>query len=369
MIRTSGSVSLGWKVVVVFALAVLAFSIAPASARSHAEDGDNGYAVTALVSSDGVPGTVVDPDLVNAWGLAASSTSPWWVADNHADVSTLYNAAGAKLGLTVAVAGGPTGLVFNGGTGFPVGPSNGAARFIFSTEGGTISGWNPSVGTTSQVTVDRSAAGAIYKGLAIANTATGAQIYATDFWNGHVDVFDGSWAAVTTQGGFMDRKIPAGYAPFGIQTIGDRIFVTFAKQGPTGDELHGPGFGFVDAFDSAGNLLVRVARHGALNAPWGLAMAPANFGRFGGDLLVGNFGDGKIIAYSEEDGHFERAGVLQDSAERPIVIDGLWALEFGHGAANNGPTDSLFFTAGPNDETTGLFGFIRAMPGEIEDDD
>ena len=252
MIRTSGSVSLGWKVVLVFALAVLAFSIAPAAARSHAEDGDNGYAVTALVSSDGVPGTVVDPDLVNAWGLAASSTSPWWVADNHADVSTLYNAAGAKLGLTVAVDGGPTGLVFSGGTGFPVGASDAPARFIFSTEGGTIMGWNPSVGTTSELGVDSSAAGAIYKGLAIANTATGAQIYATDFWNGHVDVFDASWAAVTTAGGFIDRKIPVGYAPFGIQTIGDRIFVTFAKQGPTGDELHGQGFGFVDAFDSAG---------------------------------------------------------------------------------------------------------------------
>src|SRR3989442_5332576 len=143
MIRTSESVSLGWKVVVVFALAVLAFSIAPASAQSHAEDGDNGYAVTALVSSDGVPGTVVDPDLVNAWGLAASSTSPWWVADNHADVSTLYNAAGAKLGLTVAVGGGPTGLVFNGGAGVPVGAHNTPPRFIFFPGGGAIMGWEP----------------------------------------------------------------------------------------------------------------------------------------------------------------------------------------------------------------------------------
>src|SRR3989441_13352611 len=143
MIRTSGSVSLGWKVVLVFALAVLAFSIAPASARSHAEDGDNGYAVTALVSSDGVPGTVVDPDLVNAWGLVAGPTSPWWVADNHADVSTLYNAAGAKLGLTVAVAGGPTGLVFNGGASFPAAPPHRPARVIFSTEGGGIIGWEP----------------------------------------------------------------------------------------------------------------------------------------------------------------------------------------------------------------------------------
>ena len=137
MIRRFGSVSLGWKAVLVFAFAVVAFSIAPASAASHEEHGENGYAVAALVSSTGAPGTVMDPDLVNAWGLAASPTSPWWVADNHADVSTLYNAAGAKLGLTVAVGGGPTGLVFNGGTGFPVGPDNAPARFIFSTEGGT----------------------------------------------------------------------------------------------------------------------------------------------------------------------------------------------------------------------------------------
>jgi len=361
---------LGWKVAIVFAFAVVAFSIAPASAASRGDNGENGYAVTNLVSSYGAPGTVVDPDLLNAWGLAAGPASPWWVANNHADVSTLYNAAGVKLGLTVAEAGGPTGLVFNGGSGFLAGPSNGPARFIFSTESGTIVAWNPSLGTGSQVKVDSSAAGAIYKGLAIANTATGAQIYAADFWNGHVDVFDGSWSAVTASGGFMDPKIPAGYAPFGIQTIGGMIFVTFAKQGPTGDELHGPGLGFVDAFDTAGNLLVRVARHGTLNAPWGLAMAPANFGRFGGDLLVGNFGDGTIHAYAmDDDGHFEHRGVLRDSGEQPIAIDGLWALEFGNGATNNGPTDSLFFTAGPNGENDGLFGFIRAMPGEVEESD
>src|SRR2546425_3316821 len=169
MIRTSESVSLGWKVVVVFALAVLAFSIAPASARSHAEDGDKGYAVTALVSSDGVPGTVVDPDLVNAWGLVAGPTSPWWVADNHADVSTLYNAAGTKLGLTVAVAGGPTGLVFNGGTGFPAGPPNGPARVIFSTEGGVIIGWDPALGAGSPGKVGSPPAKTRFKRVAIPN--------------------------------------------------------------------------------------------------------------------------------------------------------------------------------------------------------
>jgi uncharacterized protein (TIGR03118 family) len=173
---------------------------------------------------------------------------------------------------------------------------------------------------------------------------------------------------VTTDGGFVDQRIPEGYAPFGIQTIGSRIFVTYAKQGPTGDELHGRGLGFVDAFDTAGHLLMRVARHGALNAPWGLAMAPENFGRFGGDLLVGNFGDGRINAYEEKpNGHFAYRGLLRDSEERPIAIDGLWALEFGHGAANNGPTDTLFFTAGPNGEQDGLFGSIRAVDSEESD--
>src|SRR2546430_4708636 len=237
-----------------------------------------------------------------------------------------------------------------------------------STEGGTIAGWTPSAGNVAQVKVDSSAAGAIYKGLAIATTETGSQLYATDFANARVDVFNDTWAPVTTDGGFVDRKIPDGYAPFGIQTIGDRIFVTYAKQGPSGDELHGKGLGFVDAYDTAGHLLVRVARHGALDAPWGLAMAPENFGRFGGDLLVGNFGDGRIHAYEERpNGHFVFRGTLRDSEERPIAIDGLWALEFGHGAVNNGPIDTLFFTAGPDGEPDGLFGLVRAVEAEESD--
>jgi uncharacterized protein (TIGR03118 family) len=359
---------MGRKMVLVIALVSAVCLLAPQAAAAHRDSDDSAYAVTPLVANNGVPDTVGDPNLLNAWGLVAGPATPWWVADNHADLSTLYNAGGTKLGLEVTVAGGPTGVVFNGGSGFPVGPSNVSARFIFSTEGGTIAGWTPTAGNVAQVKVDLSAAGAIYKGLAIATTETGSQLYATDFANARVDVFDGAWAAVTTDGGFVDRKIPDGYAPFGIQTIGDRIFVTYAKQGPNGDELHGKGLGFVDAYDTAGHLLARVARHGTLNAPWGLAMAPENFGRFGGDLLVGNFGDGRINAYEERpDGHFAFRGVLRDSEERPIEIDGLWALEFGHGAANNGPTDTLFFTAGPNGEQDGLFGSIRAVDSEESD--
>jgi len=255
------------------------------------------------------------------------------------------------------------GIVFNGvSTAFEVGPSNAGALFIFATEGGTIAGWHPSLGTVAQVKVDSSDAGAIYKGLAIATVATGPQLYATDFHNARVDVFNAAWAAVQTSGGFVDSKIPAGYAPFGIQTIGARIFVTFAKQGPGAkDELDGQGLGFVDAFDTDGDLLVRVAQHGLLNAPWGLALAPASFGRFGGDLLVGNFGDGHVNAYQEmSDGTFELIGALRTADGRKLAIDGLWALQFGHGTVNNGPIDTLFFTAGPNDEADGLFGTITA---------
>ncbi len=320
----------------------------------------NVYVVTPLVSNNGVPGTTVDPNLVNAWGLVAGPTSPWWVSDNGVDMSTLYNAAGAKLSLEVGVSAAPTGAVFNGNSAAFHLASGATARFIFSTEEGKILGWAP--GTTAAVVrVDSSEGGAVYKGLAIATTDAGPMLYATDFINARVDVFDGSWAPVTTAGGFMDSGLPADYAPFGIQTIGDRIFVTFAKQSGGNDELHGQGFGFVDAFDFAGNLLARVAQHGQLNAPWGLAMAPDNFGRFSGDLLVGNFADGHINAYEEmPNGHFGYRGALSIGNDVPVAIDGLWAIQFGHGAANNGPTNTLFFTAGPNDEADGLFGTITA---------
>lgn len=324
----------------------------------------NAYVVTPLVSDNGVPGTTVDPNLQNAWGLAAGPGSPWWVADNGADMSTLYTAAGAKLGLQVAVSAAPTGVVFNGNAAAFHLASGATARFIFSTEEGKILAWAPGL-SAAVVEVDSSAGGAIYKGLAIATTDAGPMLYATDFVNARVNVFGGSWSPVTTAGGFMDSSLPAGFAPFGIQTIGDRIFVTFAKQGVPSDggldELHGQGLGFVDAFDFAGNLLVRVAQHGQLNAPWGLAWAPDNFGRFSGDLLVGNFADGHINAYQEiANGHFAYRGALSVSEDVPIVIDGLWAIQFGHGAANNGPTNTLFFTAGPNDEADGLFGMITA---------
>ena len=343
-------------------LAVTLASATPIAAADHSDD-DNGYSVTALVSNNAALAPSVDAHLVNAWGLVAGPATPWWVSDNGVDLSTLYTAAGNKIGLEVAVAGAPTGIVFNGAaTSFLIGGAR--ARFIFSTESGTIAGWN---GTgPARVMVDSSEAGAVYKGLAIASTPTGPQLYATDFHNARIDVFNDTWGAVASSEAFVDRKIPAGYAPFGIQTIGARIFVTYAKQAEGAkDEVDGRGLGFVDAFDAAGNLLAHVARHGQLNAPWGLAMAPNNFGRFSGDLLVGNFGDGHVNAYREtDDGRFEHAGTLRTEDGHKLVIDGLWALEFGNGAANNGPTNTLFFTAGPNGEADGLFGTITALPPE-----
>jgi len=267
-------------------------------------------------------------------------------------LSTLYRADGTPQGLVVHVPVQPTGTVFWSFTA--------RAFFVFSTEKGQIRGWHPSQGTQTVVLADRSAQGAIYKGLAI--SPTGDRFYAADFHNGHVDVFDSTTFNLVPDSGFVDPALPAGYAPFGIQTIGSRVFVTYAKQDAEAtDEVAGQGRGFVDAYDLAGNLLARVAQHGQLNAPWGLAWAPDNFGRFSGDLLVGNFGDGQINAYEElPSGQFVHRGELRTSDGKSLTIDGLWALQFGHGAPANGPTHTLFFTAGPNDEADGLFGSITS---------
>jgi uncharacterized protein (TIGR03118 family) len=338
------------------AAVTLAALVIPTHASASPSTGR--YQVHDLVSNVAGAADSTDPNLVNAWGLVAGPTSPWWVADNATDRSTLYNAAGTPLPLVVGVPGAPTGTVFNGTPGtFRVGATN--AAFIFATEAGTILGWNG--GAAAGVKVDRSPAGAVYKGLAIAQSPAGPRIYATDFHNGAVDVFDAAWQPVP-DAGFVDPSLPRHYAPFGIQAIGDRIFVTYAKQQPgSNDEAHGQGLGIVDAFDTAGRLRARVAQFGNLNAPWGLAWAPTGFGRFSGDLLIGNFGDGRITAYREvSHRNFVPAGQLRSTAGGPMTIDGLWALQFGHGTPNNGPTDTLFFTAGPNDEQNGLFGSIRA---------
>lgn len=346
--------------------AALAFAVALLGSASAASA--QFYEQHNLVSDGSVPAALVDPDLENAWGLAAGPTTPWWVADNGTDLATLYNVnTGDKLALKVQVPGAPTGTVFNATGGFAI--SGTAARFIFSGEDGTIRAWVNALGSTSVVMVDNSALGAIYKGLAIASTPDGPRLYATNFHEGAVDVFDGDWSPVP--GGFVDPSVPAGYAPFGIQAVNDTIYVTYALQDEDKeDEVAGPGLGFVDAYDTQGNFVRRVASGGVLNAPWGIALAPAGFGKFSGDLLIGNFGDGKIHAFSPEKlegtGEFQLHGPLHGVNGAPLVIDGLWALEFGNGAAA-GPTTTLFFTAGPEDESGGLFGsLVPGHPGSRE---
>ena len=324
------------------------------------------YGQQNLVSDGAVPAGVVDAALVNAWGLVASATSPWWVADNGTGLSTLYNGnTGGKVSLTVTVPGAPTGIVFNGSPGFVVtnGTKSGPARFIFASEDGTISGWNPAVAATQAVVrVDNSAGGAVYKGLAIASTAAGDRLYATNFRAGTVDVFDAGFHPVS--GAFTDADLPPGYAPFGIRLLGSTIYVTYALQNADKhDDVAGEGHGFVNAFDTGGHLLRRVASRERLNSPWGLALAPADFGAFSGDLLVGNFGDGHINAFDPQrvhgNGELQQQGQLHAADGRPIAIDGLWAIAFGNGAAA-GPTNALFFTAGPFGEQHGLFGKLVA---------
>ena len=335
-------------------LAVVALALAAAAAAGAA--GANSYVVDPLVSDTGVPGTIGDPNLVNAWGLTSSAGSPWWVADNGTGLSTLYSGTGSIVPLVVDVGDAPTGTVFNSTTGFPL-PSGGNARFLFSSEAGVISGWNG--GPASQSAIP-AADGAVFKGLAIAQTTAGPRLYATDFHNRRVDVWDGAWQPVKSPFAFRDFTIPRNFGPFGIQAIGSRIYVTLrrdaARQQRRGPR---PGLGFVDAFDAATGLLTAKVISGQLNAPWGLAAAPASFGAFGGDLLVGNFGDGRINAFRPVlDGLlYLPDGQLRTPQGDPVVIDGLWALEFGNDAGA-GPSSSLFFTAGPGDEEHGLFGSI-----------
>ena len=332
---------------------------------------DNQYVVHNLVSdgAPSLPADQVDPSLVNAWGLVSAPTSPWWVADNGTSISTLYNASGVKnLTTHPSVPSDPTGVVWNGTAGsFLVGGK--AAIFIFDTEDGGILGWNGGPAATLEASGAAGAAGsAVFKGLAIAASVSaplqGPLLYATDFRNARVDVYNAQWQPVSVPGGFVDPSLPAGYAPFGIQNIGGLIFVTYAAQDATTDnhdEVDGRGLGVIDEFDTAGNLLARVAQGGDLNAPWGLAQAPASFGSFGGDLLAGNFGDGQINAFEQRpDGSFQQDGTLQSASGGSVAIDGLWSLQFGSGATNNGSTDTLFFTAGPNGENDGLFGTINA---------
>jgi uncharacterized protein (TIGR03118 family) len=362
--------------VAVLAAAVAAFG---ASALYASASGDNRYTVTNLVSDQPGVAPVTDPNLVNGWGLTRLAGSPWWVADNETDKSTLYNGSGAPQALVVSVPGGPTGAAANGGSAFVVhsGSASGAARFLFANEDGQLYGWSPNVPAagSTQATLADAVPGAIFKGL----TLSGDRLYASDFHMNRVIVWNSAFTRITVPGGFVDPNLPDGYAPFGIQAVDQRIFVSYARQDEDAeDELAGRGLGIVDMFDRDGNLLGRVASHNFLNAPWGIARAPATgFGPFSGDLLVGNFGDGRILAFEpfgacrfEAGVNFGAAssprpcfldrGPLRGANGFPISIDGLWGIGFGAGNANSGPATTLFFAAGPDDEEHGLFGTVVA---------
>jgi uncharacterized protein (TIGR03118 family) len=350
------------------ALGLLVLTAAPALADSPRPP--NVYDWHVFVSDQAGVGDVQDPNLVNGWGIVHGPTTPWWVANNGTDTSTLYNGTtGTPLPLVVNVSGAPTGTVFNGGTGFPVtdGITTAPARFLFAAEDGTISGWNPGVPatnppvTSTQAFVVASHDKSIYKGLAIASWNGADYLYATDFHRGRVDVYDSALQRTHWEGAFRDRHLPKHYAPFGIQAINGTIFVTYARQDKAReDEIAGTGKGFVDAFAPNGKLLGRVASRGALNAPWGIAWAPATgFGRFSGDLLIGNFGNGRINGYRWLHGKWHFDGTLRTADGKAIKIDGLWGIGFGNDAGA-GPSTTLFFAAGPDDESHGAFGAIWA---------
>lgn len=353
-----GNVSRRWLAILAGAWSLAALSYWPRPA------GADGFVVTDIVTDDSMahPAVLTDSNLKNAWGISATAAGPFWVSDNGTGVSTLYRIdpatdAPTKLGLEVAIPGdgSVTGQVTN-----PVGAGgfNGDA-FLFVNEDGTISGWRGALGTNAE-TLATGQPFNVYKGTTSASIGGHGYLYSANFHQGTVDVLKGDSGAPSLTGTFTDPNLPAFYAPFGIQRFGETIYVTYALQDADGrDDVAGAGHGFVDAYDLQGNLRDRVATAGALNSPWGLAIAPASFGAIAGDLLIGNFGDGLINVYDPV--AHKLLDPLSDPSGRPIVIDGLWGLIVGNGGAAGSP-DALYFTAGPDDETHGLFGSIRPIP-------
>ena len=348
--------------VAVSAFAALTIALVFGASGAGAARSFVAYNLYPLVSdSSAVTAPLTDGSLVNGWGLSASATSPWWTSNNKTNTSTLYSGVGSKSALTVTLTGGPTGTVANAnGADFVVSQngSSSSARFLFATQAGQIMGWAPTVSATAAVTaVDNSASGAEFDGLATLND----QLFATDFHNAKVDTFDASFKPLSLP--FSDPNIPKGWAPFGIQALNGNIFVTYAEQDTAKKvDLPGGGLGYVDEYSPTGTLIGRVASkgnsHAPLNAPWGLALAPANFGAYSGDLLVGNFGNGRISAYQQQpSGKWAYKGQIRTANGASIAIDGLWGISFGNGASS-GPTNNLYFLAGPTGQTHGLFGFI-----------
>ena len=348
-------------------LAVCVCSVVTTSFGKPHERGDraNSFDWVNLVSDiDGVA-RHTDENLVNPWGLVIAPTGAIWVANAGSGVATVYDAQGNPLPnetdplvVTIPTAptntegGNPTGEVFNPTPDFVVskGGRSGKSVFLFAAEDGTISGWNPNVDRDNAVLgADRSATGAIYKGLALGVSGGNSFLYATNFHAGTVDIFDKNFALVVKPGAFRDPNLPAGFAPFGIQNIQNLLFVTYAMQDEEAeDDVPGPGAGFINIFDLQGNFIRRFASEGTLNAPWGLARPERKFGKFGNALFAGNFGDGRINVFDFTTGAF--LGQLEDADDQPLAFEGLWGLAFSG--------KSLFFTAGIADEEHGLFGVI-----------
>jgi len=324
------------------------------------------FEVVNLVTDDQAahPAQITDPGLVNAWGISYSPTSPFWVSSNGAGTSTLYTVnpttqltAKSALTVTIPPGGGPvTGQVFNTGAGSGAFNSD---NFLFVSEDGTVAGWRGALGTTAETLVTGSAANN-YKGSAFASVGGSSYLYAANFRGGSIDVVRGSAAAPTLTGNFLDPTLPSGYAPFNIQNLGGTLYVAYAKRDANGaDEIAGSGFGYVDSFNLQGQFVSRIASQGTLNAPWGLAIAPSSFGALAGSLLVGNFGDGRINAYDTTSHAF--LGQVTDGSGAALAIDGLWAITPGNNG-NGGSNSLLYFSAGPDGETHGLFGVLTPVP-------
>jgi len=323
------------------------------------------YQQVNLVTDDQSANSAIiqDPNLVNAWGVSFSGSSPFWVSDNGAGVSTLYSVnpvtdhpSIVNLVVNTGGAGNPTGQSFN--------PQASAGafnhdNFLFVGEDGTISGWRGALGTAAEILQLGSAVN-VYKGTTVASTGGHEYLYAANFRAGSIDILKGDAAAPNLTGNFTDPGLPSGFAPFNIRSLGGKLYVTYAMQDATKhDDVPGAGLGFVDAFDLQGNFLSRIASQGTLNSPWGLEIAPPEFGPLAGDLLVGNFGDGRINAFDLNGNVFE--GQLAESPGHPLSIDGLWALTVGNNGGG-GSSDKLYFSAGPNGESHGLFGLVRQVP-------
>ncbi|WP_213307199.1 TIGR03118 family protein [Paraburkholderia sacchari] len=344
--------------------AVVLASIAACGGSSHTNMQSMQYQVSALVSDGAVAAAHVDANLKNPWGVAFNPKGFAWVADNGTQHATLYDGNGVPQSLVVTIPAGksgdadPTGIVFNGTTDFMVtqGAKLGPAVFIFVGEGGTMTAWSPTVNPTSAVTVFDSGGSAVYKGLAMASNNGANFLYATDFHNNKIDVFDRTFTKVTLAGTFQDPTLPAGFAPFGIQLIDSKLFVSYAKQDAAAhDDVAGAGMGLIDVFSPSGQFIQRFATGGVLNAPWGMALSPADFGRFSHAVLIGNFGDGMIHAFDPITGSM--LGNLEQHPGTPIVESGLWGMAFGNGLDSQ-PSNTLFFAAGLNDEADGLYGRI-----------